>query len=199
RGRRDRAGRGPRALRAWSVVRDGGVGQQVTGLALEHAADRLERREADGLRSPVLEHRDVRDGDAHSLGELGHGHLAARELDVEVHDDRHQMTSLRSSSSCVARTSRARMTAMRSASASPHKIPPVRTKNTAGGIAWMADRCTNMPVRIATATRTAHVMRSTQTKARGEKIVPLRTKPSRRQMHTIATWTHTTTAIARTV
>src|SRR5690606_23205702 len=176
-------GAGPplRAIPALSfLVRH--VLEDVARLALEHAADRLERREADGLGSPVLEHRDVRDGDAHGLGELGHGHLAPRELDVEVHHDRHQMTSLRSSSSCVARTSRARMTAMRSAGASPHTIPPVRNKNTAGGIAWMAERCTNMPVRIVTATRTAHVMRSTQTKARGEKIVPLRTKPDRKSV-----------------
>src|SRR5690606_6351253 len=85
--------------------------EQVAGLALEHAAHRIQRAEPHGLRTAVLEHRDVRGGEPDPFGELADAHLALGEFDVDAHDDRHQMTSSRSRCIAVARRSRTRSTA----------------------------------------------------------------------------------------
>src|SRR5688572_19622346 len=50
------------------------VGEQVAGLAVELAADRLERGEADRLGLAGLEDRQVDDGDADPRRELGQRH-----------------------------------------------------------------------------------------------------------------------------
>jgi hypothetical protein len=71
------------------------------GLTFEHPAHCVEGGEAHGL-APVLEHGDVRWGDADLFRELSDRHLAAREHDVDVDDDRHHTTSSSSRRSIVA-------------------------------------------------------------------------------------------------
>ena len=69
--------------------------EQVAGLAAEHLADRLQRREADGAGLAGLEDRQVGERDVDLLGELGQRHPPVVKQVVEFHGDRHVRPSLR--------------------------------------------------------------------------------------------------------
>src|SRR5262245_23445047 len=68
--------------------------EQVAGLARERLADRLERREADRPRLAGLEDREVGEGHADPIGELGERHPAIVQEVVELDGDRHVRPSL---------------------------------------------------------------------------------------------------------
>ncbi len=63
--------------------------EQFSRLAIQGAADRLERREADGLGFTGLEDGKVGESDAYGFRKFGQGHLASREGDIEADDDGH--------------------------------------------------------------------------------------------------------------
>src|SRR5918912_3414647 len=81
--------------------------KQVARLAVEHLAERGERREAHRLGAAVLEYRQVGGRDAYAVRELAHGHLPPGQHHVDVDGDRHQITSSNSACICAASTSRA--------------------------------------------------------------------------------------------
>src|SRR5829696_6684139 len=117
--------------------------QQVARLALEHLAERGERREAHRLGAAVLEYRQVGGRDPYAVRELSYGHLPSGQQHVDVDGDRHQINSFNSACICVASTSRAtawassiRSTSTMSATprmATP--IPPMMTV-TPGSARW---------------------------------------------------------------
>src|SRR5215217_2100376 len=92
--------------------------KHVAGLTFEHPAHCVEGGEAHGL-APVLEHGDVRWGDADLFRELSDRHLAAREHDVDVDDDRHHTTSSSSRRSIVALRNRDPHDTISNANAAP--------------------------------------------------------------------------------
>src|SRR5262245_49091218 len=63
--------------------------QDIAGLTIERRADAIERIEADALHLARFQQRYVLLGDADALGEFLRAHLAARQHDVEIDDDRH--------------------------------------------------------------------------------------------------------------
>ncbi len=71
--------------------------QNVSGLALQCLADRLEGRETDCLRLARLENREVGRGDVDALRKLRERHLAPGHHYVYVHYDGHQIVSFCSS------------------------------------------------------------------------------------------------------
>src|SRR5690606_4797349 len=100
-------------LELLGLVRRGGglspgsvVVEQVAGLAVEDPADRIEGREAYGLRPSVLEDGDVRGGNADGVGEVADAHAALGEHAVDRDADCHHTTS--SSSARIAMASRRR-------------------------------------------------------------------------------------------
>src|SRR5918996_1894718 len=80
--------------------------EEVARLAAERATHRVERAEPDGLGPPVLEDSDVGRGEPDLVGELADAHLPLGQLDLDVHHDRHQMTSSSSVCSSLASASR---------------------------------------------------------------------------------------------
>src|SRR3954449_415160 len=77
-----------------------GVGlefEQVAGLAAEHSADRLQRREADRARLAGLEDREVGEGDVDLLGKFRQRHPPLVKKLVELDRDRHHTVPSRSS------------------------------------------------------------------------------------------------------
>jgi hypothetical protein len=60
------------------------MGQQVAGLAVELSADRIEGRETDRPRLAGLEDREVGDGDADAISQLGERHPAVEQDVVEA-------------------------------------------------------------------------------------------------------------------
>ena len=74
-------------------------GEEVTGLAVQHRAQRAQRAEPHRPGPPVLEHRQVGERDAHPVGEVGQRHapLGQQLVDVHLHPvlvlRRHQITA----------------------------------------------------------------------------------------------------------
>src|SRR5690606_22510610 len=101
------------------VLLVGHPAQDVAGLAVEGAADRVERGEPDRLGPPVLQHGDVGGRDADRGGELADRQVERGETHVEIDDGRHQTTTAISGCRSVALRSRPRMTVTSSASAVP--------------------------------------------------------------------------------
>src|SRR5690242_9173341 len=66
-------------------------GEQVAGLAIEHVADRLERRETDRARLARLQDRQIGNADIDAGGEFGQRHPPIVEQFVEPDLDRHQI------------------------------------------------------------------------------------------------------------
>src|ERR1043166_8532611 len=83
--------------RVWGTLSARGVlglpAQQVARLALEHLAERGQRREAHGLGAAVLEYSQVGGRDPYAVRELADGHLPFGQHHVDVDGDRHQITS----------------------------------------------------------------------------------------------------------
>ncbi len=135
--------------------------QQVAGLAFENSAHRLQRAEADGLRTTVLQHGHVGRCQPHTLGELTHAHLAFGQLDVEPHDDGHQITASMSVRNTVALRNRARMTTM----SSPRTVTAVSRSNSSigapGSSAWDTTK-RKSPRRVAQAAAIDQTIASTQ-------------------------------------
>src|SRR5699024_5925884 len=82
---------GPDSPAAGSVliarsVLTGSHGEEVTGLAVEHSAQRDEGGVSDGFGSVVLEHREIGQGDSDATGQLGQTHLLSPQQGIEVTD-----------------------------------------------------------------------------------------------------------------
>ena len=111
----------------------------------QHPAHRLEGAEPHRLGPAVLEHGHVRRRQPDPLGELADAHLALGQLDVDAHDDRHQMTASRSVRSAVACRSSARMTTM----SSPRTATPTSSRKSeqrpAGVVGVEADAAATSP------------------------------------------------------
>src|SRR5690606_32739155 len=148
----------------------GDAAQNVAGLAVQHAADRIERGEAHRLGAPVLEHGDIGRRDADGISELLHAHLAAGEHHVDVDHDRHQTTSERSCSSCSALRSRPRMTPTSSAS-DTLTVVPSRARIRMPGLAARATKRMTYEATITTAAASmVPMMMSTYRNACGLKM-----------------------------
>lgn len=80
--------------------------EKLPRLARERLADRIERREPDGARFTSLEDREVRQGHADPIRELGERHPPIVKEIVEFHDDRHVKPSPRGpdASQCLPQT-----------------------------------------------------------------------------------------------
>src|SRR5215470_6778192 len=63
--------------------------EDVAGLTVQRLADLGERVEAHALHLAAFQERDVLLGDANALGKLLGAHLAPRQHDIEIDDDRH--------------------------------------------------------------------------------------------------------------
>src|SRR5262245_45312054 len=62
--------------------------EDVAGLTFERLADPLERLEAHAFHLAGFEQRDILLGDADAVGKLLRAHLAARQHDIEIDNDR---------------------------------------------------------------------------------------------------------------
>src|SRR6478672_9305477 len=69
--------------------------EDVAGLAAQRAADRFERREADGAGLAGLENREVGERDVDAAGQLGQRHSSIVEPLVELDVDGHVTPFLR--------------------------------------------------------------------------------------------------------
>ena len=103
--------------------------EQVTRLALQHPTHGLQCAEPHRLRPAVLQHGDVRRRQTHALRELADTHLAPGQLDVDPHDDGHQMTASMSVRSDVACRSSARITIINN----PTTVTPTTIRNSRSG------------------------------------------------------------------
>src|SRR5688500_14106101 len=126
--------------------------EQVARLALELAADRLERREADRLGLAGLEDRQVGERQVDPLAELGQRHAAGVEEVVELDGDRHHTVPSRSSRMAAPwRNTRARMNRVSTRIRPP---PPASMSITAGdssGSIFLATHAATAPSGIASA------------------------------------------------
>src|SRR5687768_3231034 len=91
---------GTRRARQGSLVLD--VHEQVRRLAVQLAAERLQRREADRPRLVRLQDGEVGERDPHPLAQLGQRHPPLLEHPVQHHLDRHGQTTSDCSSSSSA-------------------------------------------------------------------------------------------------
>src|SRR5882757_11173762 len=169
--------------------------QQVARLALEHLAERGERREAHRLGAAVLEYRQVGGRDAYAVRELAHGHLPPGQHHVDVDGDRHQITS--PNSACIRAASTSRATAWASSIRStstmsatprmPKPTPPMMTV-TPGSSRWPGALRTVTANHMRAAATIAPITTSTYRKAAWENTVPRRTIVTSRHTQTSATW-----------
>src|SRR3990172_456435 len=140
--------------------------EDVTRLATQHAADRVQGAQPDGSGAPILQHGDVRRANADGLSEVAYGHLASGEHDVEIHGDGHQITSSSSVRSAIADSSRPRMTIIRSTNA----IPPARLAASQRMMPspppWTTSRWVHTPAFRTVATAPQAVMMSTKRRER---------------------------------
>src|SRR5699024_9064210 len=67
-------------------VLTGSHGEEVTGLTVEHSAQRDEGGVPDGSGPVVLEHREIGQGDSDATRQLGQTHLLSPQQGVEVTD-----------------------------------------------------------------------------------------------------------------
>jgi len=73
---------------AVGALAGGPVLDQVAGLAVQLAAERLERREADGAGLVLLENRQVGQRENYSRGQFGQLQLPLDQQEIQVEDDR---------------------------------------------------------------------------------------------------------------
>src|SRR5690606_28190736 len=69
-------------------------GQQIAGLAVQFAAQGVQRREADGPRLAGLEDRQIGQGHAHAIGQLGQRHAPFEQDAVKLDADGHETGTL---------------------------------------------------------------------------------------------------------
>src|ERR1044072_2705532 len=193
-------------LRGFFGQQVGGLpAQQVARLAVEDFAEGGEGCEAHRLGAAVLEHRQVGGRDADAFREFAHGHLPLRQHHVDVHGDRHQMTSPSSASSRVAWWSRvtAWASSIRSTStisATPRMatpMPPMMSE-TPGSSRWPGALMIVTANHSRAAATIAPITRSTSRKAAWETTVPRRTIVASRHTQTSVTCTATMPRIAIT-
>src|SRR5690606_16947754 len=177
--------------------------QDVAGLAVQGAADRVQRGEPDRLGPPVLQHGDVGGRDADGGRELADRQAALGEQHVEIDDDRHQTTSAISVCRSVALRSRPRITVTSIANAVPTPTAavaapsaPMSSMPSRGEGISATSRCTVTPSASSVAATEAPMMVSTQRKALGVKIASRLTMSSSIHTATSATWTQATPRIA---
>src|SRR5215510_14732149 len=80
--------------------------ENITGLTLQNLADLLERFEAHSFHFARFEQRHVLLGDADALGELLRAHIALRQHDIEIDDDRHAAHTIGRWSSAISTPAR---------------------------------------------------------------------------------------------
>ena len=100
-------------------------------------------------------------------------HAAAREHDVDVHDDRHHTTSSSSPRSIVALRNRPRMTTISNANAAPPMATPQPIR-TSPGASSISPTCAHSAATMTAATSPATEITPTQRNARSSKIAPRR-------------------------
>src|SRR6478752_6873317 len=170
--------------------------KQVARLALEHLAERGERRKAHRLGTAVLEYRQVGGRDPYAVCEFAHGHLPLGQHHVDVDGDRHQITSSNSACSCAASTSLAtawassiRSTSTMSATPRMATPTPPMMMVTPGSSRWPGALMAVTANHTRAADTIAPITTSTYRKAAWENTVPRRTIVTRCNTQTRATCT----------